>query len=106
MNKSKGKRLISTAVMLGFTVFLNTELWAVDHDGFQQQPPKKPLNKKTEHKPLIIKANPDDHHDHDGIQKPKKSLKKTEIQKDAASEKHHDQHHDHDGIKKIPKKVK
>lgn len=121
MGKSNAKQLFLSSVLLGFTGFASTTLLAIDHDGFQQRPPKKSINKPAENV-SATKEHQDDHHDHDGIQNPKKSTKKTKMHKDAQAEKHHeqgqdqkheqhhdhdyDQQHDHDGLKVIPKKVK
>lgn len=120
MGKSIAKQLFLSAVLLGFTGLASTTLFAIDHDGFQQRPPKKSVNKPAENT-SATKATNDDHHDHDGIQKPKKSTKKTKMIKDAQAEKPHeqgqdqkheqhhddyyDQHHDHDGLKVIPKAI-
>lgn len=103
MNKSNTKHLILNTLLLGLSGLDSTALLAVEHDGFQQQPPKKSVNKPAEHS-SATKAQHDDHHDHDGIQKPKKNSKKTKMHKDAPTEKHHeqgynqkhDQHHNND----------
>lgn len=121
MGKSNAKQLFLSAFLLGFTGLASTTLLAIDHDGFQQRPPKKSVNKPAENA-SATKEHQDDRHDDDGIQKPKKSTKKTKMLKDAQAEKPHeqgqdqkhekhhddyyDQHHDHDGLKVIPKKAK
>lgn len=110
MRKSNIKHCILSAVLLGFTGLATTTLLAVEHDGFQQRPPKKSLNKPAEHS-SATKEHHDDHHDHDGMPKTNKNSKKTKMHKDAPAEKPHEKHHDndydqqhdHDGLKKIPK---
>jgi hypothetical protein len=117
MSKINAKCFIISALLLGFTGFANTLLLAVDHDGFQQQPAKKSLNKLPK-KSFTTKARDDDHHSYDGIQKPKENTKKIKMQEDALTERHHEQphdqhhdhdhnsHHNHDGLKNTPKKAK